>query len=160
MWLVNLAWVWSEGQQELSWSQPVSGALYQCCQGENAIHASLGLALLYGVCYPSSPPSIHFLTASLWDYEEQRSSSRRNTIIHICAKDYHKARNVADRLQSKPDTHITRLTADKGFTSFVCSLPPHLYNHSDTFNVYYSFPALCVHLNVYVIREKSSTLLL
>lgn len=119
--LVNLAWVWSEGQQELSWFQPVSGALYQCCQGENAIHAWLGLALLYGVCYPSSPPSIHFLTASCWDYEEQRSSSRRDTIIHICAKDYHEARNVADRLQSKPDTHITSLTADKSFTSSVCS---------------------------------------
>lgn len=98
-------WVWSEGQLELSWSQPVPGAFYQFCQGENAIHAWLGLALLYSVSYPSSPPSIHFLTANYWDYVEKNCSSRRDTTIHVCAEDYHEDRKVADCGQNP--THTT-----------------------------------------------------
>lgn len=74
----------------------------------------------------SSPPSIHFLAASCWDYEEKRCFSGRDTIIHVCVKDYHEHINVADcgkRLTHTSQSFTRRHTYH---SALCCHHPPHL----------------------------------
>lgn len=55
-------------------------------------------------------------------------------------------------------THTSQASLQTRVLPRLCvHLPPHLYNHGDTI---LSQLCVCVHLNVYVILEKSSTPLL
>lgn len=139
----RLGLVWGSAGAQLIPSSP-PGALYQCCQGENAIHAWLGPALLRAVSYPPSPPSIHFLTASCRDYQEERCSAGRDATIHVCARaetTTGSGRWQSDRGQkthTHTDTHTSSQvcrSSDKTFTDSplrLCHRAPHLYNHCDS----------------------------
>lgn len=97
--VVLQGWSWSIGQLKLSRTQPIPSALYQLCQGENAIHAWLGLVLLSNVLILRHLP-LFISPLQVAGITERNVALQDVTTIHVFAKDYHEG----GRLWSNP-TH-------------------------------------------------------